>query len=42
MSKIMQNLVVFMEPSENGCQIDMKAGKMLLNRFSFDEDAAFE
>ena len=38
----MQNLVVLMEPSEDGYQIDMKAGNMILNRFCIDEDAAFE
>ena len=42
MSKIMQNLVVFMEPSEDAYNISMKAGNMILNRFSIDEDAAFE
>ena len=41
-SKTKQNLVVFMEPSEDGYQIDMQAGNMILNRFCIDEDAAFE
>ena len=42
MSKIMQKLVVLMEPSEHACDNDMKAGNMILNRFCIDEDAAFE
>ena len=35
MSKVMQNLVVLMEPSKD-------AWDMILNRFCIDEDAAFE
>ena len=31
-----------MEPSEKAYLIDLKAGDMCLNRFSIDEDAAFE
>ena len=42
MSKIMQNLVVFMEPSEHAYDTPAKAGNMILNRFCIDEDAAFE
>ena len=42
MSKIMQNLVVLMEPSEYAKDISIKAGNMILNRFCIDEDAAFE
>ena len=42
MSKKMQNLVVFMEPSENAYQTPLKGGNMILNRFCIDEDAAFE
>ena len=42
MSKIMQNLVVLMEPSENAHRVSLKAGNMILNRFCIDEDAAFE
>ena len=37
-----QNLIVFMEPSENGFDISLKGGTMILNRFCIDEDAAFE
>ena len=42
MSKKMQNLVVFMEPSENAWRTPLKGGNMILNRFCIDEDAAFE
>ena len=42
MSKIMQNLVVFMEPSDVACETPSKGGNMILNRFRIDEDAAFE
>ena len=38
----MQNLVVFVEPSEDAYNISLKAGNMILNRLSIDEDAAFE
>ena len=38
----MQNLVVFMEPSERTWNTSSKAGNMTLNRFCIDEDAAFE
>ena len=42
MSKIMQNLVVLMEPSEDAEDVSLKTGNMILNRFCIDEDAAFE
>ena len=42
MTKIMQNLVVLMEPSELGNVISLQGGNMCLNRFCIDEDAAFE
>ena len=42
MSKIMQNLVVLMEPSERAANINLKGGNMSLNRFCIEEDAAFE
>ena len=41
-SGIMQNLVVFMEPSEDAWDISLNYGNMILNRFCIDEDAAFE
>ena len=42
MSKVKQNLVVFMDPSEYDYNDSFKGGNMILNRFSIDEDAAFE
>ena len=42
MSKTMQNLVVLMEPSQDACDVSLKGGNMILNRFCIDEDAAFE
>ena len=42
MSKVLQNLVVLMEPSEDAFNASLKAGNMILNRFCIDEDAAFE
>ena len=42
MAKIMQNLVVLMDPSEYANEISLKAGNMCFNRFCIDEDAAFE
>ena len=42
MSKVMQNLVVLMEPSEYRGDDSLKGGNMILNRFCIDEDAAFE
>ena len=42
MSKIMQNLVVLMEPSEDAYFTPLKTGNMILNRFCIDEEAAFE
>ena len=38
----MQNLVILMEPSKDAHRISLKGGKMCLNRFGIDEDAAFE
>ena len=42
MSKLMQNLVVLMERSEHADEASFKGGKMILNRFCIDEEAAFE
>ena len=38
----MQNLVVFMEASEDGWDTSLNYGNMIFNRFCIDEDAAFE
>ena len=42
MSKIMQNIVALMEPSEEAWRTPIKGGNMILNRFCIDEDTAFE
>jgi len=42
MTKIMQNLVVLTEPTEDAYDVSLKGGNMILNRFCIDEDAAFE
>ena len=42
MSKKSQNLVVWMDPTQKAYETSLKAGKMILNRFCIDEDAAFE
>ena len=38
----MQNLVVFVEPSEDAWKTPLKGGNLILNRLCIDEDAAFE
>ena len=42
MPKIVQNLVILMEPSDDAYDVSLKGGDMCLNRFCIDEDAAFE
>ena len=42
MPKVMQNIVLLMEPNDFKSNVSLKAGHMLLNRFCIDEDAAFE
>ena len=42
MSNYIQNLVLLKDPSEMDWQVSSKAGNMFLNRFTIDEDAAFE
>ena len=42
MKQIMHNVVLLMEPTSDASDVSMKAGKMCLNRFCIDEDAAFE
>ena len=39
---IMQNLVVFIEPSKDASNISSKAGNLYFNRFCIDEDVACE
>ena len=42
MSKTTQITAALMEPSDDNWNTCSKAGKMCLNRFFIDEDAAFE
>lgn len=42
MSKVMQNIILLMDNSEDTYNNTTKGGNMLLNRFCIDEDAAFE
>ena len=42
MSKIMQNLFLFMESSKDSCVPSLKGGNMCSNGLFIDEDAAFE
>ena len=42
MSKVMQNLVVLMEPSKEAYETPLKGANLILNRFCIDEEAAFE
>ena len=37
-----QNLVIFMDPPEDAYDVSLKGGNLILNRFSIDEDDAFE
>ena len=39
---IMQNLVIFIQPSEDSSNISSKGGKLYMNRFCIDEEAACE
>ena len=39
---VRQNLVFFMEPSEDAFETPLKGGSMIFNRFCIDEKAAFE
>ena len=42
MKRVMQNVVLIMEPNDDDFEVSMQAGNMCLNRFCIDEDAAFE
>ena len=38
----MQNVILFLEPSDDAYNVSMKAGNSYFNRFGIDEDAGFE
>ena len=42
MSKIMQGIVLFLEPSDDAFHTPLKIGHLFMNRFAIDEDAGFE
>ena len=42
MAKIAQNLVILMDPTKGVHDVSFKAGNMCFNRFTIDENAAFE
>ena len=42
MAKIAQNLVILIDPSRSANDVSYKAGNMCFNRFTIDENAAFE
>ena len=42
MAKIAQNLIILINPTKDAHDISFNAGSMCMNRFSIDEDAAFE
>ena len=42
MTKIAQNLVILIDPSNAAFDVSFKSGNMFMNRFSIDEDDAFE
>ena len=42
MSKVIQNVVLLMDPPNDAWCISLKGGNMALNRFCVDEETAFE
>ena len=42
MPKVMQNIVILLQPPTEKWDVSLKGGNMILNRFCIDEDAAFE
>ena len=42
MSKVMQKIVLFIEPNDDAFFTPEKIGHLLMNQFSVDEDASFE
>ena len=42
MAKIMQKIVLFIEPSDDAWQTPLKIGNLFMNRCAVDEDAASE
>ena len=42
MPKLMQQIVLFIEPAENAYQTPSNIGNLFMNRFAVDEDANYE
>merc|ERR1712039_766711 len=42
MSRTMQNVILFLEPSDDQWNVSTKAGNSYFNRIGVDEDAGFE
>ena len=42
MSKVMQKIVLFIEPNDDAWITPLKIGNLFMNRFAVEEDAAFE
>ena len=42
MPKVLQNVVLLLDPMKEAWDVSYKAGMMYFNRFCIDEDAAFE
>ena len=42
MPKLMQNIVLFIEPQSEKCHTLLKIGNLFMNRFSIDEDRCNE
>ena len=42
MPKIMQGIVLFIEPNDDAFHTPIKIGNLFMNRFAIDEDAGFE
>ena len=42
MSKNMQQIVLFIQPSKDAWRTPFEIGNLFINRFAVDEDAAFE
>ena len=42
MSRTMQNVILFVDANLRNCWTSQKSGNSFMNRFSIDEDAAFE
>ena len=42
MPKLMQKIVLFIEPSDDTHSTPSKIGNLFMNRFAVDEDASFE